>query len=324
VKRFSNILFVNDSEADGTDVFERTVELATNNQASLTLIDVVDPISARLSVTSAKMTAEKLNNISASIKQQKLDELRETLSGTGIKVETKILFGSPFVEIIREVLAGQRDLLVKPVTKPSSLGERLLGGTDMKLLRKCPCPVWLVRTTQRDSYRQVIVGLDYEPENPENDPLNERIMEIATSVALANFSELHVVHAWRFEHEPFFRSPRAGLTTGEVDEIIEGEAHARERWLNETVAKSCDKHGAEAAAYLNPKIHLIQGEATKVVCECAKRVGAELVILGTVARTGIPGLIMGNTAEAILHQIDCSVLAVKPTGFISPLALETR
>jgi universal stress protein E len=324
VKRFSNILFVNDSEADATDVFEQTVELAKNNQACLTLVDVVDTVSVRLPVTSANVTAEKLKEIGASIKQQKLDELRETLSGTGIKVETKLLFGKPFVEIIREVLAEQRDLLIKPVMKPSSLGQRLLGGTDMKLLRKCPCPVWLVKTTQQDPYRQVLVGLDYEPENPENDPLNERIMEISTSVALANFSELHVVHAWRFEHESFFRSPRAGLTPGEVDDIIEAEAHARRRWLNDTVAKSCEKHGPEAAAYLNPHIHLIQGEATEVVCECAKRIGAELVILGTVARTGIPGLIMGNTAEAILHQIDCSVLAIKPSGFISPITLETR
>jgi nucleotide-binding universal stress UspA family protein len=44
--------------------------------------------------------------------------------------------------------------------------------------------------------------------------------------------------------------------------------------------------------------------------------------MGTVARTGINGLLMGNTAEMILTQIDCSVLAVKPQGFVSPVTLE--
>jgi nucleotide-binding universal stress UspA family protein len=41
-----------------------------------------------------------------------------------------------------------------------------------------------------------------------------------------------------------------------------------------------------------------------------------------VARTGIPGLIIGNTAESVLSKIDCSVLAVKPPNFITPVTLE--
>jgi nucleotide-binding universal stress UspA family protein len=42
--------------------------------------------------------------------------------------------------------------------------------------------------------------------------------------------------------------------------------------------------------------------------------------MGTVARTGISGFVMGNTAETILSQIDCSVLAIKPPGFETPVA----
>lgn len=41
--------------------------------------------------------------------------------------------------------------------------------------------------------------------------------------------------------------------------------------------------------------------------------------MGTVARTGIPGFIIGNTAENILQKIDCSLLALKPLGFVSPV-----
>jgi len=44
--------------------------------------------------------------------------------------------------------------------------------------------------------------------------------------------------------------------------------------------------------------------------------------MGTVARTGIQGFIMGNTAENILNQLDCSVLAVKPPGFVTPVTLD--
>lgn len=52
-----------------------------------------------------------------------------------------------------------------------------------------------------------------------------------------------------------------------------------------------------------------------------KDLGAELVVMGTVGRTGIPGFIIGNTAETILNQIECSVLAVKPDGFVTPVTL---
>jgi nucleotide-binding universal stress UspA family protein len=41
-----------------------------------------------------------------------------------------------------------------------------------------------------------------------------------------------------------------------------------------------------------------------------------------VARTGVRGFFIGNTAETILEQIDCSVLAIKPPGFVTPVALE--
>ncbi len=48
---------------------------------------------------------------------------------------------------------------------------------------------------------------------------------------------------------------------------------------------------------------------------------ADIVVMGTVARTGISGFIIGNTAEAILSQIECSVVAVKPSGFVTPVRL---
>jgi len=41
--------------------------------------------------------------------------------------------------------------------------------------------------------------------------------------------------------------------------------------------------------------------------------------MGTVGRTGIQGFFIGNTAEEILNQVECSVLAVKPPGFQTPV-----
>ena len=80
--------------------------------------------------------------------------------------------------------------------------------------------------------------------------------------------------------------------------------------------------GKGAAEYLNPQIHLIKGGARKEIPELAEQLKADVIVMGTVARTGVPGFIMGNTAETILNQINCSVLAIKPSEFKTPVTLE--
>ncbi len=80
--------------------------------------------------------------------------------------------------------------------------------------------------------------------------------------------------------------------------------------------------GQDTVDYLKPRTHLVKGWARKAIPALAKRIEADLIVMGTVARTGIPGFFMGNTAETILNQLDCSVLAIKPPGFVTPVTLE--
>ncbi len=88
--------------------------------------------------------------------------------------------------------------------------------------------------------------------------------------------------------------------------------------LNEVTGKL----GTEALEYLKPQTHLVKGWPRKEIPALAARLDVDLVVMGTVARTGVPGLIMGNTAESIINQIDCSLLAIKPPGFETPVTLE--
>ena len=77
--------------------------------------------------------------------------------------------------------------------------------------------------------------------------------------------------------------------------------------------------GKDALSFIKFHKHLIKGYARKEIPLFTKEINADLVIMGTVDRTGIPGLFMGNTAESILNQLDCSVLAIKPQGFVTPV-----
>jgi nucleotide-binding universal stress UspA family protein len=67
---------------------------------------------------------------------------------------------------------------------------------------------------------------------------------------------------------------------------------------------------------------LLKGEPDESIVDLANRELVELIVMGTVSRTGLAGFFIGNTAEKVLHSIDCSVLAVKPEGFVTPVKTE--
>lgn len=317
MKRFTNILFVADNELGSQSAFTRALSLARNNQASLTIAAVVQ-------VSSREKTAadDETRRLVDALSEDRADALNRWLQSFdlgGIEVETKVLVGSRFLEVVREVMQHERDLVIKSVEDVGS--PRLFGSTDMKLMRKCPCPVWIIKPEAEPRYRRIVAALDYDPDNDTVDALNRQIVEMASSLALSEFAELHVVHAWRIEHEDFLRSPRGGLTAAEIERMSAAEMSKRTRWLEALV----EEHGAEqdrtTLDYLNPTVHLPKGAASRLVPALADELGAELIVMGTVGRTGVQGILVGNTAEDILHQIHCSVLTVKPPGFVTPVTL---
>lgn len=75
--------------------------------------------------------------------------------------------------------------------------------------------------------------------------------------------------------------------------------------------------------FLMPRLHLTKGPAKMVIAPLAAKLRAHLIVMGTlVARTGISGVFIGNTAETILDQLTCSVLAIKPHGFETPVSVD--
>ena len=71
-------------------------------------------------------------------------------------------------------------------------------------------------------------------------------------------------------------------------------------------------------------VHLVSGDPRDALPRLARLLDIGLIVMGTVARTGVSGLLMGNTAETILRSVDCSVLAVKPEGFVTLVKLGGR
>lgn len=316
MKQFKNILYIAEPGADRQEGLERAVALAENNQARLTVLYVWEGVPEAVG---------PLGDLREQLRRRSLERFEEEtapLRGRAAELDALVLFGSTYLEVIREVLRTGRDLVIKSAEGRIALKERLFGSTDMHLLRKCPCPVWLMKSGT-GPYRRIMATVDFSPSavREEEEGLNGQILELAVSLAISEFAELHVVHAWEAIAESIMHV-WGDTTSSDITQYVESERRRHQTEFDRLTGKLSGRIGPEALEYVNPRQHMPRGAARHVIPALASDLGADLVVMGTVGRTGIPGLLMGNTAETILNQLECSVLAVKPPGFVSPVQLE--
>ena len=328
MKRFKDILCVVEAGEDCKSVLRRAVTLAENNQASLTVIDVIPHVTVGIGMPKGGPILVNLQDDIVHSRTQELETLIEPYRKQ-IKIESKVLVGTPFLGIIREVLRHGRDLLIK-IPEHQNWLARFFGSDDMHLLRKCPCPVWLIKpeSLKSKSYRCILAAVDVDENHPlveqeRRQSMNRQILQMASSLALSEFSELHVAHAWDVMGESAMRHGIFTKTPEEdVNAYVEETRQKHLDSLNALLDDLASDQKNDALDYLQPQTHLVKGLADKEIPALAEWIEADLVVMGTVGRIGIPGFIMGNTAETILNQIDCSVLAIKPAGFVTPVTLE--
>jgi len=319
MKRFSNILLIADVSADHTAALKRAITLARHNQAAITVCAVVAEIPSDIQMAVTAITPAELRDIAVTEKRDQLEKMVASVAEDGLSITAKVRIGRPFLEVIRQVLDFGHDLVIKSAEGEASPKNMLFGSTDMHLMRKCPCPVWIVKSTEHHQYRRILAAVDKDPEDAVKDDLNRQVLEMATSLAQTEFGELHIVHAWDLYGERFWRSPHISLSDAEVDALVSNEAAERRRWLEDIVNTYGSKADKDATDSLGPRLHVIKGDPKHVIPTIAEDLDVDLVVMGTVARGGIPGFFMGNTAESILNQIGCSVLTIKPPGFVSPV-----
>jgi universal stress protein E len=328
MKRFKDILCVVHSGNACKPALDRAVSLAQSNQASLTVVDIVPHVTAGIGMPDGGPISAALQKALVTSHEQMLEKLVEPYRGQ-VDLEARVLVGTPFLEVVREVLRSGRDLVIK-IPEHHDWLDRVFGSDDMHLLRKCPCPVWLIKPRAPKAFRRILAAVDVDDAYPEQEmesrqALNRQILEMASSLAVGDFADLHIVHVWDAIGEGILRQGIFMSTPGEeIDTYVEQLRQHRADRLKALLHDVASGEGKDTLDYMKPESHLVKGMARKEIPLLAGKIDADLVVMGTVARTGIPGFIMGNTAETILNQIDCSVLAIKPPGFETPVSLEER
>lgn len=311
MNRFKNILVVASADAAVPNLLARAVALARMNDARLTLLGFVEtPRTPR----HLKLDDGEEIGFQSYLERTRREELdAATAAVHDIPIEVEVAGGIDFVEVIRRVVHNSHDLVI---AESQPVGRRMgLAGASltMHLLRKCPVPVW-VESGDDTLSADVAVAVGPFHDESGQDALSIMLLELGASLAALRGGTLHVVHAWRLVGESMLRRGRHRPPPGEVDAMVADSFRMAERDLEQLMASAPDTD-----APINR--HLVNGEAGTVVPEVLETLRPGVVVMGTLARAGLKGVFFGNTAERVLGSIDVPVLAVKPPGFETPVAV---
>lgn len=234
--------------------------------------------------------------------------LMEQAQLQGVASQSKLVPGKGWLEIIHQVLRDKHDLVVIGTRDQSNLHHMFFGNTSVKLVRRCPCPVLVARPPKctGDPPLNILVATNLKP--PSEDALR-------LGIALANQmnARLHVLHVVEYELDDICN---IGLPDAKQDEYRRKvRSHAQEILHAQMEKTEYKTLGSRIKVHLAGDVGF-PDVAIKHFIE-AHRI--HLMVMGTIGRGGLRGIMIGNTAERLLSEVRCSVLAVKPPDFVCPI-----
>lgn len=242
-------------------------------------------------------------------RRQELEDRADGIRKEGLKVDCAVGWGHPVAEkIILEALALKPDLVVKDTTQESLLNRAFFSGQDWSLLARCPAPLMLVHPASPSLPRRILAAVDPLDEHGKPHALNNDILKTAIALSMQCDARLDVVNAYEFvpvasEYEYMGWMP---------DLTLYGE-------LRKVHAEALYKLGRQ---YSIPpaNMHVLDGDPARAIAGFAAEKHVDLVVMGSIYRSGLKHLLIGSTAEGVFDSLACDVLVLKPEGFAAELA----
>ncbi|QDU38248.1 Universal stress protein E [Maioricimonas rarisocia] len=289
------------------EAVDRGIWLAAKNGAAIHFLCVLDEPRLETEDLVEDTHAQELMKHAESV----LAGLKQTATEQGVTATAAVVNGRSWYELIRAAVKSEADLVVTGSRSHSTARRLVFGTTSMKLLRKCPCPVLVLRPERKPAENEpttIVVADDFTE-------VGERCLHLAVGFAQLCNARLLAIHALELPLEkPLLRS---GMVEDEVQKYRQKSQAEAEQQLVERLSGT-DYRTIEAGTLTEVGI----GPAETVIADAIAKHSADLLVMGTVARGGIPGFLIGNTAERLLPEVDCSILAIKPDNFHCPLKFD--
>lgn len=275
---------------------DRALWLARQNGAQVRLLYALDvPANVQRMIL---QNADMHNNLLTQANNV-MSTLLEPFTKAGVQADHQVVFGRSWMELVRSVLRDQHDLLIAGTRQLNPVARVIFGSTGMKLLRKCPCPVWLTQPDTEPELRSILVAHDLSE-------VGSRALELGAGMAEMCGAPLHVLHA--VDNQDY------GV---EYTRLVHSTLAERESQARQQLETELSHYNLSQPA----QIHIANQSPEEALLAHIEKHQTEVLVMGTVSRSGIPGLLMGNTAERLLPNLTCSIVAIKPDGFQTPITV---
>lgn len=304
---YNNVLVVLDPSVEQQKALNRAIELIRLQGGKLTAFLSVYDFSYEMTTMLSGEERESMRQAVIKDREMWISELTERYRATGLNIVIKVVWHSrPFEAIVHAVLEDNYDLVIKGTHDHDVLKSMIFTPTDWHVLRKCPCPVLLVKDHDWPKAGNIIAAVNAGSEQEHHLSLNQRVIAKALQMATMLSAQTHLVNAF------------PGTPVNIAIEIPEFNPQE----YNSTMKH----HHADAVTALAKQFdidsqhcHVMEGMPEDVLPQIATKLDAEMVVIGTIGRTGLSAAIIGNTAEHVIDRLDCDVLAIKPANFVCPL-----
>jgi universal stress protein E len=306
----NSILVIVDPTAEQHAAVEKGAFLAQKLGARLELYvcDTKASREVRLAAHAGKRTDRPLHvNLKAF-----LEDLATPIRERGLDVTTEVECADPLhAALIDRARRTTADLVVKD-THHHSLGRRtFLRNTDWELIRACPVPLLLTKPNPWASSPKVCAAVDPGHANDKPSVLDNRIVDYAALLAKRLGGELHVLHAYlpvAIVAAAAAGSPPMAMTVS-AEELAREAEHQRAQ-LQDLIAEY---------RVAPSNVHVEVGGPAAVLPRAAAALGADIVAMGAISRSGLQRVFIGSTAEDVLERLPCDAFIVRPPDFAHDL-----
>ncbi|HBV38914.1 MAG TPA: universal stress protein UspE [Erwinia sp.] len=309
--KYQNILVAIDAQQDDQPALRRAVYLNQRLGGQITAFLPIYDFSYEMTTL---LSPDERVTMRKGVISQRTEWIREQSKAylaAGINIDIKVVWHNrPYEAIIQEVLDGGYDLLLKMAHQHDRLQSVVFTPTDWHLLRKCPCPVWMVKDQPWPENGKAVVAVNLASEEPHHDPLNTRLVKETLELAeQVNHTEVHLVGAYPIT------PVNIAIELPDFDPSVYNDAIRGQHLLAMKALR-------QSFSIDEKFTHVAKGLPEEVIPELADRLDAGVVVLGTIGRTGLSAAFLGNTAEQVIDHLRCDLLAIKPEGFVSPVELD--
>lgn len=301
-----HILVALDSEHPEQPAFDRALDLASALKADITILgSCFEPYcednSSLESETKQSIKSALMNNC-----QQWLDSFAVEAERKGLEISTEVHWQKNLYNaVMMSMNTNNFDLVIKGAKDHYGIVDRIFTHSDWNLLRHCPSPVLLVKSAKPWKNNRILASIDATSHNEGHRLINENILDFSEHLADHLATDLHMVNAY----------PMVALAFAMVPEVTAPDDV--QEYITRQHRSECERY-AHKYKINEDHIHIVEGDPEDVLEVMTEEIKADLVVIGSVAREGISGVLLGNTAEKIINRVPCDILVIKPLDGVDP------